>query len=198
MYLVDDDIAWVLPHRTAARYTFNVIEKYCTIERGDRLNHRAAKKELLGDRKLYINVRNPYTRIQSYWRLLQRVEDQNKIIDYLELDFESYILRLRDVERFTCTGSIHYNLHEGLKYPLALTHYLGDCQITRVDKLIRFESLYQDLEYVGFYPVFEKYYGWGYRSDLHLDWYDNHKECAEIVTRLYKKDFKIFNYALIV
>ena len=82
MHQVNDNLAWVLPPRTASRYTRTIIRQQAKSYNGCAQHEIIAGR--LEDRTLVVNVRDPYTRLQSYWRLLSKTPNFE--------DFESYVL----------------------------------------------------------------------------------------------------------
>jgi len=197
MHLVGENEAWIVPHRTAARYTLKLIERHKYFV-GWNLKHSGIDLDILGGRKLYMNIRSPYTRIQSFWRVLHRVDP--RIVR--SRTFEEYVMDLVNLRNnnFDC-WTIHECRFNTIKYPLYLTRYLEDkdfvCRLDKVAKFIRFEHLQEDLESVGLPCDLPKTHGWGERSELNLEWFDKHPDCIKVINKVYARDFRNFGYALL-
>lgn len=185
MHQIGKDIAWILPPRTGTKTTLVALynDRYIVQKFLD--DHRRwhyVIPENLEDRKLYMNVRNPYTRMQSNWRYYYGSFGIN-------MSLKEYILRLN---RDDTALNLSINL------PVPLYYFLDKAKVgmARVEKLIRLESLDQDLKELGF-NVPPKYPESNGLPVDGIEWYNDQPECVEVVNRLYWRDFKQFGYPMI-
>lgn len=218
MHQIGDNIGWILPPRTGTRYTLLMIRRHS--ENNKECCQHEVIPELLGDRLLYMNIRNPYTRLQSFWRLLHRpyLKDPDNPV-HLNISFEDYILNLTKFKKFSEKGlqnsfygspewknqylTDDINWQDGklvhpfpIRYPFQLVRYLKDIPVERVDKFIRMESFYEDLEDAGFPPDLPKKHGHG-DNCIGLEWFNDHPKCVEIINQFYKEDFETFGYTVV-
>lgn len=208
-HLVGNDIAWILPPRTGTRYIKRLIEAKGGFQEPI-CHHHQIIADRIGDRKLFVNIRNPYTRLQSWWRLLVKwrrnkgTPPKNKF----DHEFYDYLMNAHDlpkliIHRTNPSGSVPkvklQGYHNGMRYPQSISDMLvsNGVEIERIDEQIRMETFQEDLQRLGFEPNLPKTTGVGDKCQYDLKWYDEHPECVEIINRLYKDDFENFGYEMI-
>lgn len=217
MHLVGDDIAWILPTRTGTKTTLLNIGLDHVLKQNNRTWH-VVDKSKLGNRKLYMNIRNPYTRLQSAYRMhfsnykklgvvkpdkvhkyLRGEKVRPSDMDTVDFSFEEYVLGLKE-KRKIYTNYWHLHTKCGVfYYPTPLLEYLVFSKIPskRVERFIRLETLGDDLRDLGFEPKFKLDETVPESKNIGLDWYEDHPECVDIVNKMYRCDFKTFRYDMI-
>lgn len=169
MHRIKGNIAWILPPRTATKFTkYGVWTHYEARELPFEEKQHSINPANLEDRFLFINVRNPYDRFLSWWRLICPAGLQGPDPDNYSI--ENYVGRIQnktlddfvwlDDHRKTGRDFYYRSIHligekredKIVRYPTPIHLGLDLCEIPleRVHRTIRFEHLYDDFRAVGF------------------------------------------------
>jgi hypothetical protein len=190
MNILQDGTAWILPPRTASRWTVSLLWKYGLIHFG---GHKIDK----GDdepKKIVMNIRHPYSRFYSFWRMVT-----NRTVGGITLD--DYIWNLiEEVVPIEFTSDVDWKeplLPDLFRYPVPLFVYTNTLHPWKVDHFVRVEHMVKDLDAAG-YPVRD--HKWepkgGYapaQSTSYADMVANEKY-LDVIDQFYKVDLAEFNY----
>ena len=147
---------FILPPRCACRFTLALLWKYGLEEMS--YHHFLPEELRQNSSPVYMNIRNPYTRLRSWWRLYNTLDMPTGIDDdSRQISFEDYIRNLHTQEYAKPKFVLIVDEHDRRKewwYPIPMTNYLleADKMNIKIDAFIRQECLAADLERVG-YPV---------------------------------------------
>jgi hypothetical protein len=183
-------IAWILPPRTGTRYTKDVIRKHGWVI-GNCGHHEVRKERLEPHHKLVCNIRNPYTRVQSWWKHLARTHDFT-LEDYIN-NLEVLLDRedphdVNEAVAFIRRGhpmSYLQSISAMLKY--------NGISINRINKTVRMETFESDLLELGFKADMPRVYTTA-PEKLNINWYNDKPNHVQIINALYADDFYNFKY----
>jgi len=196
MNILPNGTQWALPPRTAARYTANILWHYGL---DNFSGHEIDFSKLPDARRLIMNVRNPFTRFRSWWRIYND-RLHNKI------SCEDYILNLHSADLPVTYTYLVDGVESGLeyKYPIPLHFWydsIRDIQPTMTIELVAQEQILDDLIRVGYPDKNKTEHDKASWEDRHSDkvtdwaWYKDRPACAEIVWTYYETDFSLFKYS---
>lgn len=211
MIIRNNTEVWFLAPRTASRY-INIHLKRQRVggagtcehvfDPGQNPNHSIVP-DRIADRKVILSIRNPYSRIQSWWRYITAPNRVGTGIHFAG-DFSDYIRHLDTLEALPKQGMRNnYNFEvDGVTTILSMTDFVegSGVSVDRINDFCRYEDLDGEIERHGLtcsQPVGRRNaHGWAQSNacPYDMEWYDKYPEAREVIGRLFHDDFVNFDY----
>lgn len=138
------------------------------------------------DLKIFTIVRNPFDRIVSEFKYVQKMENANWL-DYKSLDFDSFVDKILNLDSNIARDIFDNHL---------MTQYDYIKGAEDIVKIFKYENLQEAFDWLNLITESTLDFKHERNSEkMHYSFYYKYKKTIDTVAEFYKKDLEYFNYS---